>query len=156
ARRGQRYDAKHARAHPVGDRLDRAALSGAVAALEHDADLEALGHDPLLQPHQLHVQAAELLLVGLALHRPARLLAGLRLLAVVLLFFLAFALFRSLVFHGLPSCSDQTLRGTDAPPVAPGAARNRSTAVSRLNTRPASPRRSPSVEFRTVCSTWGL
>ena len=39
---GSAIDAKYARAHALGDRLDRAALAGAVAALEDDADLEAL------------------------------------------------------------------------------------------------------------------
>ncbi len=48
-RRGQRDDPKHARAHPLGDRLDRPALAGTVAALEEDADLEPLVLDPFLQ-----------------------------------------------------------------------------------------------------------
>jgi hypothetical protein len=47
-------------------RLDRAALAGTVAALEHDADLEALLHDPLLQLHELDVQLPQLLVVVLA------------------------------------------------------------------------------------------
>ena len=59
-RRRQRDDAKHARAHALGDRLDRAALAGAVAALEHDADLESLVLHPLLQLDQLDVQLLEL------------------------------------------------------------------------------------------------
>ena len=41
-RRRQRDDAEHARADALGDRLDRAALAGAVAAFEHDADLQSL------------------------------------------------------------------------------------------------------------------
>ena len=41
-RRRQRHDAEHARADPLGDRLDRAALAGGVPALEHDADLGPL------------------------------------------------------------------------------------------------------------------
>ena len=63
-RRGQRDDAKDARADPLGDRLDDAALAGAVAALEDDADLEALVDDPKLQLDQLGVQALEFFLVG--------------------------------------------------------------------------------------------
>src|SRR4029077_6336942 len=41
ARRGQRDDPKPARAHTLGDRLDGAALAGAVASLEHHAYPEA-------------------------------------------------------------------------------------------------------------------
>ncbi len=63
-RRGQRDDAKHPRAGPLGDRLDDAALAGAVAALEHDADLEPLGDDPQLKLDQLGVRAGELALVN--------------------------------------------------------------------------------------------
>ena len=70
-RRGQRDDAEHARAHPLGDRLDRAALAGGVAALEHDADLGARRLDPLLHRDQLAVQRAQLGLVLLALHLAA-------------------------------------------------------------------------------------
>ena len=40
----------------LGDRLDRAALAGAVATFEHDADLQSRMADPLLQLHQLDVQ----------------------------------------------------------------------------------------------------
>ena len=65
-RRGQRDHAKHPRAHALGDRLDRAALAGAVAPLEHDADLESLGHHPLLQLDQLDVQLLQLAVVVLA------------------------------------------------------------------------------------------
>ena len=67
-RRGQRHDAEHARAHALGDRLDRPALAGGVAAFEDDADLQALRHDPLLQLDELDVQALELLLVFLPAH----------------------------------------------------------------------------------------
>ena len=56
-RRGQRDDAEDARADALGDRLDRAALAGAVAPLEDDADLQALVHDPFLQLDQLDMQA---------------------------------------------------------------------------------------------------
>src|SRR5947207_2486826 len=46
-----------ASAHAFGDRLDGAAFAGAVAALEDDAHLEALGLDPLLELDELNVQA---------------------------------------------------------------------------------------------------
>ena len=62
-RRRQRHHPEHARADALGDRLDGAALAGAVAPLEDDADLEALVHDPLLQLDQLDVQLGELLAV---------------------------------------------------------------------------------------------
>ena len=65
-RRGQRDDAEHARAHALGDRLDGAALAGAVAAFEDDADLEPFVLDPLLQLDELDVQLLELLVVVLA------------------------------------------------------------------------------------------
>ena len=65
-RRRQRDDAEDARAHALGDGLDGAALAGAVAALEDDADLEPLVHDPLLQRHQFGVQLLQFALVGLA------------------------------------------------------------------------------------------
>jgi hypothetical protein len=38
-RRGERYDSKYARAHPVGQRFDCAALAGGVAPLKDDDDL---------------------------------------------------------------------------------------------------------------------
>src|SRR6185369_8760500 len=65
-RRG-RDNAEHARAHALGDRLDRAALAGTVASLEDDADLESLVLDPFLKPDELDVQLRQLLGVGLAL-----------------------------------------------------------------------------------------
>jgi len=40
--------------------FDRAALAGGVAAFEQDHDLESAGLDPLLELHQLHVEAGEL------------------------------------------------------------------------------------------------
>jgi hypothetical protein len=69
-RRGQRHDPEDAGAHPLGDRLDRAALAGAVAALEDDADLRAGRLHPLLEGDELGVERAQLPLVGLALHLP--------------------------------------------------------------------------------------
>jgi len=56
-RRGQRDDPKDARAHPFCDGLDRAALARPVSAFEDNADLLAFVDDPLLQLHQLDVQA---------------------------------------------------------------------------------------------------
>ncbi len=70
-RRRQRNHPEHARAHALGDRLDGAALAGAVAALEDDADLEALVLDPLLQLDQLDVKLPELPVVLLAGKCPA-------------------------------------------------------------------------------------
>ena len=71
-RRGQRDDPEHARTHPLGDGLDGAALPGAVAALEDDADLESLVLDPLLELDQLHVEPLELRRVRLALELLSR------------------------------------------------------------------------------------
>ena len=84
-RRGQRDDAEHARADALGDRLDRAALAGAVAPLEDDADLQPLVLDPLLQLDELDVQPRELLVVVLALQLLFRLCANLVRLALVAL-----------------------------------------------------------------------
>ena len=64
-RRGQGDDAEVARAHALGDRLDRAALARGVAALEDDAHLQAGVDHPLLHLHQLDVQLLELLRVFL-------------------------------------------------------------------------------------------
>ncbi len=67
-RTGQSDHAEHAWTHASGDRLDRAALAGAVATLEHDADLGSRRLDPFLHGDQLGLQRAELGLVLLALH----------------------------------------------------------------------------------------
>ena len=64
---GKGDDAEHARADALGDRLDRAAFAGAVASLEHDADLQALVHDPFLQLDQLDMQPGQFALVVLRL-----------------------------------------------------------------------------------------
>ena len=64
-RRGQRDDAENARADAFGDRLDDPALAGAVAALEHDADLKAFGDDPELQFHEFSMQPGQFALVTL-------------------------------------------------------------------------------------------
>jgi hypothetical protein len=39
--------------HPLGHRLDRAALAGAVASLKENADFETLLHHPLLELDEL-------------------------------------------------------------------------------------------------------
>ena len=65
-RRGQRDDAENARTDALGDRLDHAALAGAVAALEQHADLQALVDDPELQLDEFGMQLRELALIGLA------------------------------------------------------------------------------------------
>src|SRR5262249_28776486 len=72
--RGQRDHAEHARTQPLGDRLDAAPLAGAVAALEHHADLEPLVLHPLLELDQLDVELLERLVVVLAF----QILLGLR------------------------------------------------------------------------------
>src|SRR5262249_25419485 len=59
-RRRQRDDAEHPRTDALGDGLDRAALAGAIAPLEHDAALEALVLDPLLELDELGVELAQL------------------------------------------------------------------------------------------------
>src|SRR5262249_5115891 len=66
-RRWQRDDTENARAHAVRDRLDRSALAGPVAALEHDADSQAFADHPFLQLDQFGVQTGKRFLVGLAL-----------------------------------------------------------------------------------------
>ena len=71
--RGEGDDAERPGAHPLGDRLDGAALAGGVAALEDDADLGARRLHPLLERDDLAVQLAELALVLLALHLRPRL-----------------------------------------------------------------------------------
>ena len=71
-RRGQGHDAEYAGTDLLGERLDRAALAGAVAALEDDADLETLVDDPLLQLDELDVQLPEGLLVFLVAERGRR------------------------------------------------------------------------------------
>ena len=62
-RRGQRNHPENARAYPLGHRLDRAALAGAIAPFEEDAHLQALVHHPLLELDELDMQACELPLV---------------------------------------------------------------------------------------------
>ena len=76
-RGGQGNDPEHARAHPLGDPLDRAPLPGGVPALEHDADLGPRRLDPLLHGHEFAVQAPHLPLVVLALYLRRRVGCGL-------------------------------------------------------------------------------
>ena len=99
-RRGQRDDAEHARADALGDRLDRAALAGAVAPLEDDADLQALVHDPLLQLDELDMQPGQLALVVLAFQLAVRRDPRLSLASDFFAFFAA--LMTQLSQHALP------------------------------------------------------
>ncbi|MNC33952.1 hypothetical protein D3C75_823640 [compost metagenome] len=62
----QRHHAEYSRADALGNGLDGTALAGAIAALEDNAHLQALGHHPFLQLHQFHMQLLEFLLVRLA------------------------------------------------------------------------------------------
>src|SRR5262249_56939608 len=73
--RGERKRAEHARADALRDRADRAALAGAIAALEHDDRAQPLVFDPFLELAELGLQAAQLPFVFLALH-PGRALHG--------------------------------------------------------------------------------
>ena len=65
----QRHDAKHARTHPLGNGLDRAALACRVTALEDHHDAQASVLRPELQLDELDVQRLELALEVLATHR---------------------------------------------------------------------------------------
>ncbi len=65
-RRGQSDDPRHARVEVLGDPLDHAALACGVAALEDDDEPLALRPHPLLQLHELRLEALELALVELA------------------------------------------------------------------------------------------
>ena len=65
-RRRQRHDAGDARVEPLGDALDRAALAGAVAALEQHDDLRAGVLHPALQLDQLGLQPQQLAQVDAA------------------------------------------------------------------------------------------
>src|SRR5262249_10564476 len=57
------------RVESLGARLDAPALPRRVAALEDDHDLELLLHDPVLQLHQLALQAKQLLEVDATIER---------------------------------------------------------------------------------------
>jgi hypothetical protein len=64
--RGQRDHAEDARAHALGDCLDRAALARAVAPFEYDADLRPRVDGPFLELHELDMQTRKLLLILLS------------------------------------------------------------------------------------------
>ncbi len=64
---GQRDHAEDARADALGDRADRAALAGAVAAFEQDDHAKALVLHPGLQVAEFGLKPAEFLLVELLL-----------------------------------------------------------------------------------------
>src|SRR5262249_46904425 len=64
----QRHQTEDARTHALRDRLDRSALAGRVAPLEHDDDARLLVDHPVLEPAQFGVELLQLLLVLLALH----------------------------------------------------------------------------------------
>src|SRR5262245_63210257 len=66
-RRGQSDDPEHARAHPFGDGLDRAALACPVSPLEQDADFRPGALDPFLELDELDVKTGELVFIGLPL-----------------------------------------------------------------------------------------
>src|SRR5262249_18327000 len=68
SRRRQRDDAKHSRAHALGNRLDRAALARGVSSFEHDAHLGPCRFYPLLHRDKFAMQAAEVALILLVLH----------------------------------------------------------------------------------------
>ena len=73
-RRRQRHHTEDARADPLGDAPDHAALAGGIAALEHHADLRPGVLDPFLQLDQLVLQLASALLEIFAAHRLSALL----------------------------------------------------------------------------------
>ncbi len=64
--RGQRHEPKDARADALGQRADRAALAGSVAAFEDDDDPLAGRLHPVLQGAELGLQLAQLLFIFLA------------------------------------------------------------------------------------------
>ena len=66
-RGGQRDQSEGARADPLGQRPDRPALAGGVAALEHDDDALTGALDPVLQDAEFGLQLAQGLLVVLPL-----------------------------------------------------------------------------------------
>src|SRR4029453_14214283 len=64
-RLGERRDARDARVRVLRDPLDRPALAGRVTPLEDDDDPGSGLRDPVLHLHELFLQPAEFLLVGL-------------------------------------------------------------------------------------------
>ncbi|MNE39590.1 hypothetical protein D3C80_1335510 [compost metagenome] len=63
----QGHYSKHAWANPLGQGLYGPALARTVTAFEDDADLDALGFDPLLQLDQLDMQMTQVFEVVLVL-----------------------------------------------------------------------------------------
>ena len=59
----QRHDPSDTWTQVLGDALDDTALTGGVAALEDDDDLQALMLDPFLKLDELELQIEQLLLV---------------------------------------------------------------------------------------------
>src|SRR6516164_88498 len=60
----KRHDSEHARAYPLGQRLDSPAFAGGIAALEHDYDARALFFHPILEMAKLDLKRLQLLLVS--------------------------------------------------------------------------------------------
>src|ERR1700719_2938183 len=67
-RRGQSGDAEYARAHALGNGLNRSALASRIAALEHDYHAQALVFHPFLEFAKLSLEAAQFSLVLFALN----------------------------------------------------------------------------------------
>ena len=65
-RSGESDNAKHPRAHALGNRANRTALSRAITPLEEDDDPKSLGLHPVLELAQLRLELAELLFILLA------------------------------------------------------------------------------------------
>src|SRR5581483_1011077 len=63
-RRGKRHHSEHARADFFGDRLDRAALAGCVAPLEHDDHAKSARPYPALEMAKFDLKLAQLALIG--------------------------------------------------------------------------------------------
>src|SRR5262245_19580270 len=71
-RRGrQRDDTKHARANPLGQRLDCAALACSIAPFEYNDNFKAFGLDPFLKMTKLDLKLVKLFFIDLSLHLAA-------------------------------------------------------------------------------------
>jgi hypothetical protein len=68
-RRRKRDDAEDPGAHTLGDRLDRAALAGAIASLEDDDDAQPFLFHVLLEMAEAHLQLLQRLLVLFSFHQ---------------------------------------------------------------------------------------
>jgi hypothetical protein len=62
-RRRQRHDPKSAWANALGERLDDAALSSAVASFEDNANFFPFAANPFLKLHEFDVQSSQFFLV---------------------------------------------------------------------------------------------